>query len=50
MLEGDLKKLKIKNLRKIKGKSLVERSIIFAKKFNNNIFLSTDSKNFQYWN
>lgn len=41
---GGSKEVKNKNLRKIKGKSLVERSIIFAKKFNNNIFLSTDSQ------
>ena len=41
---GGSKGIKNKNLRKIKGKSLVERSIIFAKKFNNKIFLSTDSQ------
>ena len=42
---GGSKGLKQKNLKKLKGKTLVERAINFAKKFNKNeIFLSSENK------
>tara|TARA_Y100000816_G_C26098612_1_gene581830 strand:- start:243 stop:941 length:699 start_codon:yes stop_codon:yes gene_type:complete len=44
------KSIKNKNLKKIKGKSLLERSIEFAKKIDlvDKIIVSTDSKKYQY--
>ncbi len=41
---GGSKGIKNKNIKKINGKSLVEISINFAKKFNNDIFLSSENK------
>ncbi len=41
---GGSKGIKNKNIKKINGKSLVERSIDFAKKFNKKIYLSTESE------
>ena len=43
-------RLKNKNLRKINGKTLVENSIVFCKKFKkiSNIVLSTDSEKLKY--
>ena len=40
---GGSKGIKNKNIKKIYGKSLVERAINFAKKFNKNIYLSTEN-------